>query len=708
MALSGWMWVLTIVVIILIFIFGFLGILKAFYTKVPRGTALIKSGMMMSQPQVSFTGAFVFPVLHLKEFMKISLVTLELDRKGKEGLICKDNLRADISVAFYLRVNETREDVLKVAQSVGVIRASDHEALSELFTAKFAEALKTAGRDFELEELFSKRLAFRDKIIELVGDDLNGYSLEDVAIDFLEQTPIDFLDERNIMDSEGIRKISERTAVKNVETNRIRREEELAKQKKNVEAKEASLALERQQATAEAQQKREIESTRAREEAETLLVQEQQRLKTEEARIAVQEQLDVRLQNQQREIEIAEQNRQRAVVIEVEKVKRAQDLEIVARERDVELQRIEKEKALEEERKNIANVIRERVAVEKTVAQEEERIKEVRVVSEADRSKQVTIIAAEADAQEDLVRQVRKAQADEESAKHRAVEISTMAQAELEAAAKQAEAKIRMAEGVEAERAAPGLADARVLEVTASAKEKDGLAQAKVKAELMIAEAKGLQEKGMVEARVLEATASAKEKDGLAEAKVMEEKLLAQAKGEEQLGLSKAVATRELGVAQATSVRELGIAEATALLERLNAEAEGLAKKFAAMDTLTDTSRGHEEFRMQLEKDFDQAIAAIAANKDIAKDQADVLASALGNAKIELVGGLGGSNDGSNYFDRYAKGLSIGKSIEGFAEKSPMVKDLLTRLLSGAAEKSSGSDKKQGGSILEDLPKGKD
>ncbi len=47
-----------------------------------------------------------------------------------------------------------------------------------------------------------------------------------------------------------------------------------------------------------------------------------------------------------------------------------------------------------------------------------------------------------------------------------------MAQAELEAASKQAEAKKRLAEGIEAERAAPGLADARVLEVTAAAKER--------------------------------------------------------------------------------------------------------------------------------------------------------------------------------------------------------------------------------------------
>ncbi|MGP8990725.1 hypothetical protein ACT02L_25375, partial [Enterobacter asburiae] len=83
------------------------------------------------------------------------------------------------------------------------------------------------------------------------------------------------------------------------------------------------------------------------------------------------------------------------------------------------------------------------------------------------------------------------------------------AQAELEAASKQAEAKKRLAEGIEAERAAPGLADARVLEVTAAAKEKDGLAAARVRAEQLIAEARGDEERGLADARVLEAQAAA-------------------------------------------------------------------------------------------------------------------------------------------------------------------------------------------------------
>lgn len=653
--------------LVVLFVIALIALFKAFYIKVPQGTALIVNDMS-STPKVHFTGSLVYPVIHLKEFMKISLITLEVDRRGKDGLICRDNLRADITVAFYLRVNETQEDVLKVAKAIGVDRASDRAAVNELFNAKFSEALKTVGKQFDFVQLFENRQDFRDRIVEVIGNDLNGYVLEDVAIDYLEQTSKVSLDPSNILDAEGIRKITELTAKQNVITNELERNEELAIKKKNVETREATLALERQQADAEARQKREIETIQAREQAETLKVREEERLKAEQARIQTQQELDIRAENHQREVEVAQQNRQRAVVIEVEKVTRAKDLEVVAREREVELQRIEKEKALEEERKNIAGVIRERVAVEKTVAQEEERIKEVREVSEAERLKQVAVLNAQAEAEQELVRQVKQAEADETRSKHKAVEINNLAQAELEAAAKSAEAKKKLAEGIEAERAAPGLADAKVREVTAAAKEKEGLAEARVQAERLIADAKGEQEKGLAEARVLEAQAAAKEKDGLAEAKVLEEKLTAQARGEEQLGLAKAKATKEQGSA-----------EAAILLERLSAEAEGLGKKFGALDSLSDAARAHEEFRMQLEKSFEEAMAAIDANKDIAKDQAEVLAAAMSKAKIEIVGGEG------DFFNSFAKSLSVGKAIEGVVGKSPVVQDVISRLLAGKA-----------------------
>ncbi|GAB2725299.1 MULTISPECIES: flotillin family protein [Comamonas] len=650
---------------VFIVILGLFALVKAFYIKVPQGTALIINDTT-SQPKVKFTGGMVLPVIHKKEFMRISLITLEIDRRGKEGLICRDNMRADITVAFYLRVNETAADVLKVAKAIGVDRASEKGAVNELFNAKFSEALKTVGKQIDFVKLFENRQDFRDQIIHVIGNDLNGYVLEDVAIDYLEQTSKASLDPNNILDAEGIRKITELTANQNIVTNELERNAELAVTKKNVETKEAMLALERQQADAEARQKREIATIQAREQAETQKVQEEERLKAEQARIQTQEQLDIREENRQREVAVAQQNRERAVVIEIEKVTRAKDLEVVSRQREVELQRIEKEKAIEVEKANIANVIRERVVVEKGVAQEEERIKEVRVVSEAERMKQVTVLTAQAQAEEDLVRQVKKAEADETASRHKAVEVTTLAQAELEAAGKTAEAKKKMAEAIEVERAAPGLADAKVREVTAAAIEREGLVQAKIIAEKLIAQAKGEEEKGLAEVRVIEAQADANEKLGLADAKVLEERLMAQARGEAQVGNTKAVVTRDVGQSEADVLRD-----------KLFAEAKGLTEKFGALASLSDQARSHEEFRMQLEKNFEQALAAIEANKTVAQEQAEVLSAALSKANIDIVGG------GGDFFNNFAKALSVGKAVEGVSAKSPIVQELLQKFIGG-------------------------
>lgn len=626
--------------IFFVVLMGLAGLFKAFYIKVDQGTALIVNDMS-SRPKVHFTGALVYPIIYRKELMRISLITLEVDRRGKDGLICEDNMRADITVAFYLRVNETAEDVLKVAKSIGASRASDRESVDQLFNAKFSEALKTVGKQIEFVQLFENRLQFREKIIEVIGDDLNGYVLEDVAIDYLEQTPKASLDPNNILDAEGIKKITELTATQNVRTNILERDEELAIKKKNVETIEAMLELERQQADAESKQAREVATVRAREDAETIRVQEEERKKAESTTISVDQDLAVQRENQQREVEVAEQNRQRAVVIEVEKVTRAKDLEIVSREREVELQKIEADKAIEVEKKEIANVIRERVVVDKTVAIEEERIKEVREVSEADRAKQVQVLAAEAQADEEKVKQVKAAEAEELAAKHRASEITTLAQAELEATAKEADGKKKLAEGVQAEVAAPGLADAKVQEAKADALEKEGLAQARV-----------TQAKGQSEASVISST-------GGAEAEIINAK----------------------GSAEASATKEVGLAEADVTREKFKAEAEGLVDKFDAMDNMSEKARDHEEFRMSLETAFKEALASIDAGKEVARENADVLANALKVANIDIVGGEG------HFFDTFAKSLSLGKAVDGFSTKSGVVTALLEKFIEIKKEK---------------------
>ncbi len=494
--------------ILVVALFVIAVMIAKFYRKVEQGKALIVN-KMKAEPEVTFTGATVLPIIHKAEVMDISVKTIEIDRRAKDGLICRDNIRADIKVTFFVRVNKTVEDVIKVAQSIGCARASDPLTLEALFSAKFSEGLKTVGKQLDFVDLYTKRHEFRDAIINLIGRDLNGYVLEDAAIDYLEQTPIANLDPMNILDAQGIRKITDLTSTEHVKTNEFQNTERKLTKKQDVEAAEAILELERQQADATAKQQREIESVRAREAAELHKIQAEERLRAETARIATDEQVAVQEQNKNRQIEVAQKNRERVVGVETERVEKDRALEQLIRERAVELSRIEKEKALEVERKLIQDVIRERVVVERSVVEEEERIKTLKVVEDANRNRQAVIIAAEAEAQEKLVKDIKVAEAASQAAVHYAKQRVANADAELEAADREAKAKIRRAEGVQAESAAMGLAEAKVKEADAVATEKYGLAQIRVK----------------------EADAAALTKLGTAEASVLREKALAEAQG---------------------------------------------------------------------------------------------------------------------------------------------------------------------------------
>ncbi|MEP0458343.1 SPFH domain-containing protein, partial [Nonlabens sp.] len=398
-------------------------IVAMFYKKVHQGQALVRTGFRGTKVATD-KGLYVVPVFHRVETMDISVKKIQIERMGVEGLICKDNMRADIKVAFFVRVNNEVEYIKKVAQTIGVARASRKETLEDLFEAKFSEALKTVGKKFEFIDLYEARREFRDEIVDIIGTDLNGYTLEDCAIDFLEQTSVSHLKADNILDAEGIKKITDLTAAQNIKANLIKRDEEKVIRKQDVEAREAILELDKQLAEKEEQQKREIANIKSREDAETLKVAEEERLKSETARIATTEKVQVAEENMQRQIIVAEKNKQRTAAVETERVEKDRMLELTERERVVTLAQIEKEKVVEVEKKNIQDVIRDRVVLEKGVVEEQENMKDIEAFKTADRAKQVAITNAEAKAQDDLIKVTKAAEASKQAAVQKAEEIN--------------------------------------------------------------------------------------------------------------------------------------------------------------------------------------------------------------------------------------------------------------------------------------------
>lgn len=561
------------------------------YHKVSQGTAIVRNGW--GGTKVDFSGLVILPVMHKAEMMDISVKRIEIDRSGEDGLICKDNIRADIKVAFFVRVNKQDEDVAKVAQFLGCQRASQESALVQLFEPKFSEALKTVGKQFDFVDLYNSRESFREEILKIIGTDLNGYVLDDAAIDYLEQTDLEKLNPNNVLDAEGIKKITDLTAKEAIDANFIRREKEKTITKQDVEAREAILELERQQRAAEEKQAKEVAEIEARQRAEADVVKEQQRQRAETARITAEEEIAIAEENKLRSIIVAAKNKERTDAVETERVEKDRGLERTERERVVTLAEIEKEKAVEVEKKNIQDVIRERVIVERAVVEEEEKIKDTREFATADRKKQVAITDAEEKAEQKLVETVKAADAEKQATQLDAERIVIKADADRTAAEKETDAKKMLAEATQAEVAAPGLAEAEVT---------------------------------MLKAEALE-------KEGTAEAKVIELKF--------------------------------------------SADAKGIKQKAEAMKLFDGVGREHEEFKLQLHKEKDVEIAAIDAQRNIAEAQASMVAEALQQANIDIVGG------DAKFFDSIVNSITAGKQVDRLVGESSVLSDIKNTFFNG-------------------------
>ncbi len=465
-----------------------------FYMKVGPDEAIVRTGQG-GMRVVTASGILVIPVIHRAEKMDLTLKSFEIAREGSEGLICKDNIRADIRVAFFIRVDKTEEEIKEVAQSIGCKRASVVETLRELFDAKFSEALKTVGKQFEFVELYDKREQFKDEILKVIGTDLNGYRLDDCAIDFLEQTRLELLNPNNILDAEGIKKITELTSQEKIKENFFTREREKTLKKQDVEAQEAIMELERQRVEALERQKREISEIESREHAAAAKVMEENRLAAERAKIAADEEIGIAEENKKRQILVAQRNKERTDAVELERLQRDRMLEATERERVVGIAAVDKEKAIETEKRNIQEVIRERVQVERAVVEEQQKMMDTEAFAAADRKKKVEITAAEMAAEQSLVKEIKAAEAAKKAAEMMAQQVRIEAEAARDAAEKKSMATKMLAEAASAEHAAEGLAEARVLEAKAIATEKQGLAEARVLKEKFMSEAQGITEK---------------------------------------------------------------------------------------------------------------------------------------------------------------------------------------------------------------------
>src|SRR4051812_10312758 len=361
------------------------------YRRAAANLAFVRTGQGGAKV-IKDSGKLVVPVMHQVVAVSLETMRLNVERRGTHALITKDSLRVDLSAEFYIKVQANDEDILQAARSLGG-RSVQPDAVSELVQEKLVSALRTVAATKDLHELHSKRDEFATSVQQIVTHDLasNGLSLESVTISSLDQTDPSALQERNVFDAQGLRKIAEITQKARVERNQIEMEAQRMVVAKNVETKKKVLDMERDQAEFEADQRSKVANVRAAREREVA-----------EFKLEQDEAVARRDIERQKQIETAEVERQLAV----EQAQVAKRIALIAKNREQETSEIVKRQAVEvaERAKEVAVAEKEqeRAAAQAqmlTAEAERERAKQqvvtVTVTAEADREAAKKLIAAQ-------------------------------------------------------------------------------------------------------------------------------------------------------------------------------------------------------------------------------------------------------------------------------------------------------------------------
>lgn len=394
-------------------------IFSRLYRRSSKELAFVRTGLG-GQKVVMDGGAIVLPVFHECVNINMNTLKLEVARAGADSLITLDRLRVDAVAAFFVRVIPSVEGVANAAQTLGQ-RTMHPDSLKELVEDKFVDALRAAAVSMSMHQLLDKRADFIQAVQNAVSEDLlkNGLELESVSLTRLDQTPIKFFDAQNAFDAEGLTKLTQQTQQRAKERNEIEQDTSVAIAQKNFEATQLKLTIEKDQTFATLQQQQEVATRQAQQTAEVASITAQREREAQQAKI------DAERLVQEAEVEKSRAIRQRQIEAdrEVQVAKIEQEKRTTLADQDKLISIAEKSKAQSEAEKQ-ANEARA------LAARAEEQVKTAREVAIAEREKQIALVAADQEAQQQAIGIRVTAEAEKDAALNLAEAVKIKAEAQ--------------------------------------------------------------------------------------------------------------------------------------------------------------------------------------------------------------------------------------------------------------------------------------
>ncbi|EPW4688765.1 flotillin family protein [Salmonella enterica subsp. enterica serovar Cerro] len=409
--LPSWMFTAIVAVIVLLII----GIIFArLYRRASAEQAFVRTGLG-GQKVVMSGGAIVMPIFH--EIIPINMNTLKLEvsRATVDSLITKDRMRVDVVVAFFVRVKPSVEGIATAAQTLGQ-RTLSPEDLRMLVEDKFVDALRATAAQMTMHELQDTRENFVQGVQNTVAEDLskNGLELESVSLTNFNQTSKEHFNPNNAFDAEGLTKLTQETERRRRERNEVEQDVEVAVREKNRDALERKLEIEQQEAFMTLEQEQQVKTRTAEQNAKIAAFEAERHREAEQTRILAERQI------QETEIEREQAVRSRKVEAE----------------REVRIKEIEQQQVTE-----IANQTKSIAIAAKSEQQSQAEARANDALAEADRAKQVALIAAAQDAETKAVELTVRAKAEKEAAELQAAAIIELAEAARKKGLAEAEAQ---------------------------------------------------------------------------------------------------------------------------------------------------------------------------------------------------------------------------------------------------------------------------
>src|SRR6516162_2051838 len=405
-------------------------ILARLYQRASKDRAFVRTGLG-GQKVVMDGGAVCLPVFHELIWVNMNTLKLEVHRSGADSLFTKDRMRVDVIIAFFVRCIPTVEGIANAAQTLGQ-RTLDPEALKELVEDKFVDALRAASVSMTMQELLDKRQDFIQGVQNAVAEDLmkNGLELESVSLTRFDQTQKQFFNADNAFDAEGLTGLTEATQLRAKERNEIEQNTQVAIAKKNFEATQQKLDIERNQRFATLVQQQEIASREAEQQAQVASIQAQRKREAEQARI-----------DAERQVKEAEVLRDQAVQQKQIDSDRTVQIATIEQKRATEIANQEKSimVACKSEEQSQAEARAENVKAEQLVIT-------AAAVAEAQRKKEVELVEAQREAQKQAIAITVAAEAEKDAAQNQALAVTTRAAAALRNYEAEAEGQKRINE----------------------------------------------------------------------------------------------------------------------------------------------------------------------------------------------------------------------------------------------------------------------